>query len=61
MPKQIKRAIHSREKYGFFCGPYFPAFGLNRERYFVFLGIQSKCGKIRTRKNSIFGHISHSD
>ena len=23
--------------------------------------IQSKCGEIRTRKNSVFGHISHSD
>ena len=26
--------------------------------YFVFLRIQSKCGKIRTRKNSAFGHFS---
>ena len=26
-----------------------PAFGLNTERYGVSLGIQSKCGKIRTR------------
>ena len=34
----------------FFSGPYFPAFGLNTERYGVFLLIQSKCGKIRTRK-----------
>ena len=24
------------------------------------LHIQSECGKIRTRKNSVFGHISHS-
>ena len=32
-----------------FC-PYFPAFGLNTERYRVSLPIQSKCGKIRTRK-----------
>ena len=36
-------------KYGFFSGPYFPAFGLNNE-----------CGKIRTRKNSVFGHVSRS-
>ena len=33
-----------------FCGPYFPALGLNTERYRVSLRIQSKCGKIRTRK-----------
>ena len=29
-----------------YSGPYFPAFGLNRERYFASLGIQSECGKI---------------
>ena len=33
-----------------FSDPYFPAFGLNTERYSVFLPIQSECGKIRTRK-----------
>ena len=33
-----------------FSGPYFSAFGLNTERYEVSLCIQSKCGKIRTRK-----------
>ena len=33
-----------------FSGPYFPEFGLNTERYGVSLCIQSKCGKIRTRK-----------
>ena len=33
----------------FYC-PYFSTFGLNPERYSVFLGIQSECGKIRTRK-----------
>ena len=33
-----------------FSGPYFPAFGLNTERYSVSLHIQSKCGKIRTKK-----------
>ena len=37
-------------KYGNFSGPYFPAFGLNTERYFVSLHIQSKFKKIRTRK-----------
>ena len=33
-----------------FSGPYFPAFGLNMERYSVSLRIQSECGKMRTRK-----------
>ena len=37
-------------KYGVFPGPYFPAFGLNTEKYFVSLRIQSECGKIRTKK-----------
>ena len=39
----------------FFSGPYFPALGLNTERY-----IQSECGKIRTRKNYVFGSFSRS-
>ena len=39
-------------KYGVFSGPYFPAFGLNTERYRVSLRIQSECGKIRTTKKS---------
>ena len=57
-------------KNGVFYGPYFPAFGLNTERYGVFrlnterygisLCIQSKCGKIQTRKNSVFGHFRRS-
>ena len=33
-----------------FSGLHFPVFGLNTERYSVFLRIQSECGKIRTRK-----------
>ena len=32
-------------------GPYFPAFGLNTERYSVSLHIQSECEKIRTRNS----------
>ena len=47
-------------KYGVFSDPYFLAFGLNTESYFVSLSIQSKCGKIQTRKNSVFGHFSRS-
>ena len=42
-------------KYGVFSGPYFPAFG-----YSVSLRIQSDCGKIRTRKNSVFGRFSRT-
>ena len=40
-------------QYGVLSGPYFLAFGLNTERYFVSLHIQSECGKIWTRKNSL--------
>ena len=43
-------------KYGVFSGTYFPAFGLNTERY----DNQLECGKIRTRKNSVFGRFSRS-
>ena len=32
-----------------YSGLYFPAFGLNTERYGVCLRIQSECQKIRTR------------
>ena len=48
-------------KYGVFPGPYFPAFRLNTERYGISLRIQSECGKIWTRKNSVFGHFSRSE
>ena len=37
-------------KYGVFSSPYFPAFGLDAERYGVSLRIKSECGKIRSRK-----------
>ena len=36
--------------FGVFSGPYFSALGLNTDKHFVFLRIQSKFGKIRTRK-----------
>ena len=48
-------------KYGVFSGPYLPAFGLNTERNSVSLRIHSECGKIRARKNSVFGHFSRND
>ena len=47
-------------KYGVFLGPYFPAIGLNTERYSVSLRIQSECRKIQTRKNFAFERFSHS-
>ena len=53
--------VRKVSRYGVFSGPYFPAFGLNTERSSVSLRIQSECGKIRTRKNSVFGHFSRSD
>ena len=37
-------------KYGDFSGPYFPALGLNRERYGVSLRIQCECGKYGPEK-----------
>ena len=48
-------------RYGVISGPYFPAFGMNTEIYFVNLLIQSEYRKIRTRNNSVFGHFSCSD
>ena len=48
-------------KYGVFSGPYFPVFGLNTKRYSVSLRIQSECGKIRTRKNSVFRHFTQCE
>ena len=56
-------------KYGVFSGPHFPVFGLNTQ--FTPFGmktkicgvnfrIQSKCGKIRSGKNSVVGHFSRN-
>ena len=36
-------------------------YGLNTEWYGVSLRIQYECAKIRTRKNSVFGHFLRSD
>ena len=38
----------------------FPAFGLNRKVYSLNIRIQSKCGKIRTRRKPVFRHFSRS-
>ena len=43
-----------------FSGLYFPLFGLNTEIYSVNIRIPSEYGTIKTRKNSIFEHFSHS-
>ena len=56
----LKHCVKSVQN-GVYSGPYFPAFGLNTKIYAVNLRIQSKCGKIRTRKNSVFGHFSRSE
>ena len=39
----------------------FSAFGLNADIYSVNCRIQPECGKIRTRKNTVFGHFSQSE
>ena len=39
-----------------FFGPHFPAFGLNMDRYYVSLRIQSECGK-----NSEYRHFLSSE
>ena len=51
-----------------FPSPYFPAFGLNTERYSVLLRIQSKCCKIWARKipntdtfHAVNWDVIHSD
>ena len=42
--------VKSIHPYSNFSGPYFPAFGLNSERYSVSPRTQSECLKIQTRK-----------
>ena len=56
----LLHTVWNVSKYGVFSGPYFPPFALNTERYFIFLRIQFEWGKIRTRKNFVFGHFSRS-
>ena len=54
VPKKNRSLPEKCPNTEFFFGPYFRAFGLNTEREF-------ECGKIQTRENSVFGHISHSE
>ena len=61
VPKYKRRnQIWKVSQYRAFSGPYFPVLGLDAERYSVSLHIQSEYRKIRTRKNFVFGHFSHS-
>ena len=46
-----------------YSGPYFPAFGLNKERYSLTLCIQSECRIMRTRitpNTSIFHAVKYA-
>ena len=52
-------SVKNVQLWSFFC-PVFPVFGLNTEIYGVNLRTQSECRKIRTWKNSVFGHFSCS-
>ena len=60
MIKSFPHTAWKLSRYGVFSDPYFPAFGLNTERYSLSLHIHSECGKIQTRKNPVFGHFSCS-
>ena len=46
-------------KYGVFSGLYYPAFGLNTERYALSV-LSPNAGKYGTRKTSVFEHFSRS-
>ena len=59
MIKQKKKIAWKVSKYGVFSAPYFPAFGLNTERYSV-SPYSVECGKIRTIKISVYGDFSRS-
>ena len=47
--RHILHCVKSARRIRSYSGPYFPAFGLNTDRYGVSLHIQSECGKIRTK------------
>ena len=61
MPPYHHHWVKSVRIRSFTC-PYFPAFGLNTERFGVSLCIQCECGKIRTRKTPNTGtfHAVHA-
>ena len=47
-------------KCGVFSGTYFPAFGLNTEKYGLSLRFHSEYGKVGSRKKCVLGHFSCS-
>ena len=49
---KARLALRENVRIRSFSSPYFPAFGLNVERYGVSLRILSECGKLRSRKTS---------
>ena len=55
-----KHCVKSVQIWSFTC-PYFPVLGLNTEIYGINLRIQLRYWKIRTRKNSVFGHFARSE
>ena len=59
-PDWISTTACKVSKYGVISSLCFPVFGLNTEIYPVNLRIQSEYRKIRTGKNSVFGHFSGS-
>ena len=64
MEKWVKHCVKSVQIRSFFWSVFSRIrieLGLNTERYSVSLYIQSKCGKIRTRKNSVTGQFSRSE
>ena len=56
----LNRTAPKMSEYRVFYGLCFPLFGLNTEIYRVNFRVQSKCGKVQTRKNSVFEHFSRS-
>ena len=48
----LRLPLRKKCPYSEFSGPYFPALGLNTDRYSVSIRIQPIYGKIRTRKTS---------
>ena len=57
----VTLTVRKVSRYEVFSGQYFPKYGLNIEIYSINLLIQSKYGKIQTRKNSVLGHILRGD
>ena len=43
-----------------YSGPHFPAFGLNTDRYYVSIRIQSDCWETADQNNSEYRHFSRS-